>query len=131
MTSHTIRHPDDRRGRNEAIVQSLVIPFGVVVLDVLPHGAPEVPLTDRNQPVQAFFFNRPYEPFRVRDAFGERTGVRTRRIPASRSRRRTSPLHFRSRSQVKTFGTGTASLSAIVSVRTICYMNSASGCGNE
>ena len=37
------------------IVESLVIPFFVVVLDVLRHGPPEVPLPYRNQPVEAFF----------------------------------------------------------------------------
>jgi hypothetical protein len=53
---HATRHLDDRRARDEPIVQSLVIPFAVVVLDVLRHGTPEVPLADPNQPVQAFFF---------------------------------------------------------------------------
>jgi hypothetical protein len=65
MTSHTIRHRDDRRDRDEASVESLMIPFAVVVLDVLRHGESEVPLSDRNQPVQAFFFGRPHEPLRV------------------------------------------------------------------
>jgi len=47
-----------------------VIPFAVVVRDVLGHGAAEVPIPDRNQPVQAFFFDRPHEPFRVRVRIG-------------------------------------------------------------
>ena len=51
------RHLDHQLARNEAIVQSLVIPFFVVVLDVLRHGPPEVQLPDRNQPVEAFFFD--------------------------------------------------------------------------
>ena len=56
MASDTIPHLDDRRSRNETIVQALMIPFGVVVLDVLRHRTPEVPLTDWNQPVQAFLW---------------------------------------------------------------------------
>jgi hypothetical protein len=39
--------------------------FAVVVLDVFRDGAAEVPLAHRNQPVQAFFFDRPHEPFRI------------------------------------------------------------------
>jgi hypothetical protein len=42
-----------------------VIPFGVVVLDVHRDGASEVPLPDRNQPVEAFFFDRPHETLRA------------------------------------------------------------------
>jgi hypothetical protein len=42
-----------------------MIPFAVVVLDVLRHGLPEMPLPDRNQPVKAFFLDRPHETFRV------------------------------------------------------------------
>jgi hypothetical protein len=44
-----------------------MIPFAVVVLNVLRDGPPEVALPDRNQAVEAFFFDRPHEPFvRVR-----------------------------------------------------------------
>ena len=38
-----------------------MVPFSVVMGDVLRHRAPEVLLPDRNQPVQAFFFERPHE----------------------------------------------------------------------
>ena len=54
MPSHTTRHADYRRARDEAIVEALVVPFSVIVRDVLRHGAPEMPLPDRNQPVQTF-----------------------------------------------------------------------------
>ena len=37
------------RTRNEPIVQSLVIPFVMIVLDELHDDAPEVSLPDRNQ----------------------------------------------------------------------------------
>src|SRR5262249_20150468 len=38
----------------------------VAVLDVFSHRPPEMPLPDRNQPVEAFFFDRPHEALRVR-----------------------------------------------------------------
>ena len=40
-----------------------------------------------------------------------------------------TPLHFRSRAQINTCDACTAPSSAIVNVRTICGMHSASGCG--
>jgi hypothetical protein len=42
---------DDARVRDEAVVESLVVPFSIVVIHVLRHGPPEVPLPDRNDPV--------------------------------------------------------------------------------
>jgi hypothetical protein len=56
---YATRSIDDRRSRDESIVEALVIPFSVVVLDVLRHSAPEVPLPERNQPVEAFCLDRP------------------------------------------------------------------------
>jgi len=47
----------------EPIGESLVIPFGFVVLNALRHRSSEVPLPDRNQPVQTFSFDRPHETF--------------------------------------------------------------------
>jgi hypothetical protein len=79
-----MRHLDDRRARDEAIVESLVVPFSMVVLDVLRHGPPDVSLSDRRQPVQAFFFDRPDEAFRA-FVLGARSGVKTTRVPASQS----------------------------------------------
>ena len=75
MPSHATRHPDDRRARDEAIVEALVVPFSVIVRDVLGHRAPEMPISDRNQPVQTLFFDRPNKTFRV--------GVRIRGAPRS------------------------------------------------
>jgi hypothetical protein len=60
-----------------------MIPFAVVVLDVLRDGRSEVPLAERNQPVQAFFFDGSHEPFGVGVRIGGALGVRTTRIPAS------------------------------------------------
>jgi len=75
LTSHTTRHLDHRRAEDQAIADSLMISFGVVVRDALRHGASKVPLADRNQPVQAFVFDRPHEALRV--------GVRVRRARRS------------------------------------------------
>ena len=47
-----------------------MIPFAVVVLNVLRDGPPEVALPDWNQPVEAFFFDRPHEPFCVHVRIG-------------------------------------------------------------
>jgi hypothetical protein len=44
MPSHATARPDDRRIRDEAVSESLAISFGVVVLNVLRQGAPEMPL---------------------------------------------------------------------------------------
>jgi hypothetical protein len=52
MPSHRTRHADYRRARDEAIVEALVVPFSVIVRHVLGHRAPEMPISDRNQPVQ-------------------------------------------------------------------------------
>jgi hypothetical protein len=54
---YTTRHLDGGQARDEAIVQSLVIPFVVVVFDILRHGPAEMPLSDRNQSVKALFLD--------------------------------------------------------------------------
>jgi hypothetical protein len=46
-----------RRAREEAIVETLMIPLAVVVLDKLPDRPPEVPLSDRHDPIQTFLFD--------------------------------------------------------------------------
>ena len=50
---HAIRPVDDRQSSDESVVETLVIPFLVIVLDELRHRAPEMPLPDRNQPVNS------------------------------------------------------------------------------
>ena len=127
--SHATRHLDYRRARDEAIVEALMMPFAVIVLDVLRHGPPEMPLPDRNQPVQAFFLDRPDDAFRVGVRIGRALGREhdaDSRVPELSSH---VAAHFRSRSQIKRCGACTAPSSAIVSVRTVWCMNRASGCG--
>jgi hypothetical protein len=49
---------DDRRhSRDQLIVQPLMIPLAVVMLDILTHGATEMALADRNHSVEAFFLD--------------------------------------------------------------------------
>ena len=43
----------------------LVIPFDMVMRDVLRDRRSEVSFAERNQPVQAFLFDGPHEPFGV------------------------------------------------------------------
>jgi hypothetical protein len=42
-----------------------MIPLAVVMLDEFGDGAPKMGLPDRNQPIEALFLNRPYEPLGV------------------------------------------------------------------
>ena len=51
-----------------------MIPFAVVMFDEFRHGSPEMPLADRNQPIEAFFFDRSHEPFGVRVRIGRARG---------------------------------------------------------
>src|SRR4029079_9696889 len=62
---HATRHLDHWLSRDDSIVESLVVPLIVVVLDVLRYRAPEMPIPDRNQLVEAFLFDRAHEPLRV------------------------------------------------------------------
>jgi hypothetical protein len=63
-----------RRSRNQLVVETLVIPFAMVVRDELRDRAPEVTLPERNHPVEAFLFDRSDESLsvriRVRSALG-------------------------------------------------------------
>ena len=43
-----------------------MIPFEMVVLDKLVYRSPRVVLTQRNDSVEAFFFDRSNEPFSIR-----------------------------------------------------------------
>jgi hypothetical protein len=42
-----------------------MIPFVVVVLDVLAHGSPELPLREEDHAAQALLFDRAHESLRV------------------------------------------------------------------
>ena len=54
------------RSRNQLVVETLVIPFAMVVRDKFRDRAPEMTLPHRNHPVEAFLFDRSDEPLRVR-----------------------------------------------------------------
>ena len=88
-----------------------------------------MPLPQRNQPVETFFLDRPHEPLRVRIRIRGAFGVSTTGCP----RRRSRAAHHGSISDPDRRSTPAVRYphpsSAIVSVRTICCMNSASGYG--
>jgi hypothetical protein len=108
-----------------------MIPFAVIVVDVLCHRATEVPLPQRNQAVQAFSFDRSYEAFGV----GARVwrALRNQHNAGARVPKPTPDItapfpipiadqHLRYAHDIRL---------PIVSVRTICCVNSPSGCGVE
>ena len=49
-----------------------MIPFEMVVLDKLMHGSTKMALSQRNDPVEAFFLNRPHKPFGVHIGVSQR-----------------------------------------------------------
>ena len=52
------------------VVESLMIPLAVVVLDVLAREEAQVALTEWDHSIETFFFDRPHEPFGVRVEIG-------------------------------------------------------------
>ena len=71
---HAARPADHRRGRDQSIAETLVIPLAMIVLDELHDGVPEVPLTDWNDPIETFFLDRPYEALGVGVRVGRTLG---------------------------------------------------------
>ena len=60
-----------RRRHDQCVLESLMIPFTVIVVDELRDGLSEVALAERNHPVETFFFDGSHEALRV--------GIRIRR----------------------------------------------------
>ena len=54
------------RPRDQPVVESLVIPFKMIVLDKLRDRASEVPLPQRNHSIETLFLDRTHESFGVR-----------------------------------------------------------------
>jgi hypothetical protein len=48
------------------IAEPLMVAFAVIVDHELPQGTPQVLLTKRDEAVQAFLFDRPNKPLRMR-----------------------------------------------------------------
>ena len=55
---------------DERVVESLVVPLAVIVCYELGERPPQVPLTERDDAIQAFLFDGAYEPLRMRIAIG-------------------------------------------------------------
>ena len=87
---------------DKPILEPLVISLAMVVIDEFLECPSNVALAERHHSIEALVFDRPYKPFGI----GVRIGRLTRRLhdgpPALPSSRRTSRLHFRSRSQIST-----------------------------
>ena len=79
MPAYTARPVDEWRPGNEAIVETLVIAFAVIVADKLGYRASEVLRSDRNHPIETFFFDRSDEPFRMLDHEAERISQTSRK----------------------------------------------------
>jgi hypothetical protein len=88
-----------RCAHDQPIAKSLMIAFAMIVRDELHDEAPEVPLPQRNDPIQALFLDRPDESFCV--------GIRLRRGRAY--------VHFRAMScrcqRSNVFGVATVEIS--------------------
>ena len=53
---------------DQFVAKPLMVALGMVMDHEVGERAPEVPLTQRNQPIQAFLFDRPNKPLRMRIA---------------------------------------------------------------
>jgi hypothetical protein len=120
---------DHKRARDQPIAEPLMIPFSVIVLDVLRHRAPEVPLPDRHDPSQALFFDGSDEALGVRIGIGRPLGnqhhMNTGLAEPTPDIVAPFPIPIADHDS----RASTTPASAIVSVRTTCCMNSPSGCG--
>src|SRR5262249_3108130 len=70
-TLHPSRHVDRGRTRDQTIIETLMIPFAMIVFHKFGDGASEVTLPDRNHPVETLRLDRAHEAFRI--------GIRVRR----------------------------------------------------
>src|SRR5262245_23600023 len=65
---------DRQRACDQLILEALMIPFSMIVMDELRDGPPEMALSGRNHSVEALFFDGSHKAFRVRirirSAFG-------------------------------------------------------------
>src|SRR4029453_6496398 len=58
---HAARSVDRWRARNQRVLEALMIPFPMVVIDEFRHGPAEVALPKRNHPIETFLFDRSHE----------------------------------------------------------------------
>jgi hypothetical protein len=50
---------------DQPMLEPLMIPFAMVVIDEFLEGPTEISLTHRHDPIEALMLNRPHEPFSV------------------------------------------------------------------
>jgi hypothetical protein len=67
---------------DEPILESLMIPFAMVVINKFFQSSPEMALTEGHHPIEALVFDRPHEPFSVGVRIGRPKG-RQRDVHAS------------------------------------------------
>jgi hypothetical protein len=95
---------------DQFVLETLVIALVMIVDHVFGQRVTEVPLTERNETVQALFLDRADKPFRVRVAVGRtKRGLHHAHTGAFQNCR-TARLHFRSRSQRNARGPSRLSL---------------------
>ena len=56
--------------QQKPVLESLIVPLAVVVLDVLPREEGQAARTEWDHSTETFFFDRPHEPFGVRVEIG-------------------------------------------------------------
>jgi hypothetical protein len=62
---HAAGSVDRWRARNQRVLEPLMIPFPMVVIDEFRHGPAEVALPKRNHPIETFLFDRSHEALRI------------------------------------------------------------------
>ena len=63
-----------RHGRDESIVETLMIPLAMIVRDELRDGVSKMPLADGNDPIETFLLDRPDESLGVGVRVGRALG---------------------------------------------------------
>ena len=79
-----------------------MIPLAMIVIDEFLEGPSEMALPERQDPIEALVFDRPHNSFGMGVRIGRLKRCLPTCTPASPSKRCTSRLHFRSRSQIHT-----------------------------
>lgn len=74
---HAVSSANGRRARDQFVLNPLMIPFQVIVIDTLGDGAPDVPIPERNHASRHSSLIDRTKRSAYALAFGARTGVST------------------------------------------------------